>query len=127
MVAAGLVFAQAVFCVDNVLGNTISLVDFLCIWLCLWYNPKNGILEFGAYIGLVKYLLWQCAMWTTFGKHNYFDLFSNIWCKHFEQDASYLSLEHFNLRTTYWNLVPTGEVFALAVCYVDNFWETQLL
>ena len=30
-------------------------------------------------------------------------------------------------RTTYWNLVPTGEVFALAVCYVDNFWETQLL
>ena len=22
--------------------------------------------------------------------------------------------------------MPTGEVFALAVCYVDNFWETQL-
>ena len=77
---------------------------------------------------LVKYLLWQCAMWTTFGKlkHNYFDLF-------FEQLVQALSTERYESffgtfqRTTYWNLVPTGEVFALAVCYVDNFWETQLL
>ena len=46
---------------------------------------------------LVKYLLWQCA---TFGKHNYFDRFSNSWCKHFAQDATNLSLEHFKEQHT---------------------------
>jgi len=145
----------------TILGNTISLVDFRrfrastlnrTLWLYLWYNPKNDILEFGAYwwsicsgsvlcgqlLGntitltyfsnswckhfeqdatnlslehfkeqhtgiwclLVKYLLWQCAMWTTFGKHNYFDRFSNSWCKHFEQDAMNISLEHFKEQHT---------------------------
>jgi len=80
----------------------------------------------GIWCLLVKYLLWQCAMWTTFGKHNYFDLFFEqlvqaLWTGRYESFFGTFQ------RTTYWNLVPTGEVFALAVCYVDNFWETQLL
>ena len=54
----------------------------------------------GIWCLLVKYLLWQCAMWTTFGKHNYFDRFSNSWCKHFEQDAMNISLEHFKEQHT---------------------------
>ena len=41
-----------------ILGNIISLVDFRIVrastlnrtlWLYLWYNPTNDILEFGAY------------------------------------------------------------------------------
>ena len=54
----------------------------------------------GIWCLLVKYLLWQCAMWTTFGKHNYFDRFSNSWCNHFEQNATNLSVEHFKEQHT---------------------------
>ena len=68
----------------------------------------------GIWCLLVKYLLWQCAMWTTFGKHNYFDLFFEqlvqaLWTGRYESFFGTFQ------RTTYWNLVPTGEVFALVV------------
>ena len=56
MVAAGLVFARAVFCVDNV-GSSLSFANFriVCIipldsmlQLFIWNIPKNNILKFGA-------------------------------------------------------------------------------
>ena len=159
MVAAGLVFARAVFCVDNVGEPTFFhqlqnssyysfgqhaavvyleyskeqhteiwrlmakyLLGQCFMWTILGNNffgrfskiscqhfeqdamaislvqPKERHTEIWCL--LVKYLLWQCDMWTTFGKHNYFDQFLNSWCKHFEQDATTLSLEHFKEQHT---------------------------
>jgi len=77
----------------------------------------------GIWCLLVKYLLWQCAMWTTFGKHNYFDLFFEqlvqaLWTAHYESFFGTFQ------RTTYWNLVSTGEVFAWAVLFGQNFVTT---
>ena len=105
----------------QLLGNTITLTYFSNSW-CKHFqqDATNLSLEHfkeqhtGIWCLLVKYLLWQCAMWTTFGKHNYFDLF-------FEQLVQALSTGRYESffgtfqRTTYWNLVPTGEVFALVV------------
>ena len=53
MVAAGLVFARAVFCVDNVGESTnfrivrIIPLDSM-LQLFIWNIPKNNILKFGA-------------------------------------------------------------------------------
>ena len=63
----------------------------------------------GIWCLLVKYLLWQCAMWTTFGKHNYFgqpifeQLVQPLWTERYESFCGSFQ------RTTYRNLVSTGE------------------
>jgi len=108
----------------QLLGNTITLTDFRTVgastlnrtlWIFLWNISKNNILEFGAYWWSI------CSgsgMWTTFGKRKYFGRFSNSWCKHFEQNATKLSVEHFKEQHTgIWYLLAK---YLRGQCYLDK-------
>ena len=130
MVATEKVFAWAVLNVDN-FGKQF-LVDFQIVRAStlnkmLWLNLAIGTPQWMTYWNFVPtsevFALAVCNFW----KHNYFDRFLNSWCKHFEQHTTNLSLGHFKEQHTGIRCLLVKYSNALAVCYVGNFWETQLL
>ena len=83
--AAGLVYVQAVFCVDNLGKSTFFHQLWNSSWSSFGQHAAVVYLEYSKeqhteiWRLMAKYLLGQCFMWTMLGS-NFFGRFSKISC-----------------------------------------------